>query len=72
MELNPDGSLSKDIDFFFGNPYKGVSVLGMSIRSVAHELKSILMRRAKPEYVRMYVCMSRDPRPMCRMSASAA
>ena len=57
MELNPDGSLSKDIDFLFGNPYKGVSVLGISIRSVAHELKSILMRRANSQYICMHVCM---------------
>ena len=46
--------MSEEI-FFFGNLYQGVSVLEISIRYVAHELMSILMRRANSQYVCMYV-----------------
>ena len=44
--------------------------LGISIRCGAHELKSILMRRANSEYVCMYVCMFETSERVCLRGGS--
>ena len=60
LELTLDSSISEKILVVFWKSSPRRVRLGISIRCVAHELKSILMRRANSQYVHMlstYVCM---------------
>ena len=60
LELTLDSSVSEKILVVFWKSSPRRVRLGISIRCVAHELKSILMRRANSQYVCMYVCMLKD------------
>ena len=65
LELTPDSWISEKILVVFGKSSPRRVRLGISIRCVAHGLKSILMRRANSEYVCMYVCMSEVSKHVC-------
>ena len=58
LELTPDSWISEKILVVFGKSSPRRVRLGISIRCVAHGLKSILMRRANSQYVCMYTSIN--------------